>query len=101
MLPRIEPVIEAFTTTIKPLDRAAKERINSGALPNVALSNPLIPGPARALRDSVARPSQAASGMSATPEIRNSKVSFFQAGTRWTKKASGTNKSNQSSGRSR
>ena len=54
MLPRIAPEIEAFTTTINPLDKAAKERINSGALPNVALSNPPIPGPARALRCSVA-----------------------------------------------
>jgi hypothetical protein len=39
--------------------------------------------------------------MSATPERKNSKVSFFQAGTKWTKKASGTAKSNQSSSRSR
>ena len=31
MLPRIAPVIEAFTTTINPLDKAANERINSGA----------------------------------------------------------------------
>jgi hypothetical protein len=101
MLPRIEPVIDAFTTTTNPLDRAVKERISSGALPNVALSNPSTPGPARALRCSVARPSQAASGMSATPEIKNSKVSFFQAGMKRTKQASGTATRNQSSGRSR
>jgi hypothetical protein len=34
-------------------------------------------------------------------ETRSSKVSFFQAGTKWTKKAGGTAKSSQSSGRSR
>ena len=37
--------------------------INSGALPNVTLSRPPIPGPERSASSSVARPMRAAVGM--------------------------------------
>ena len=77
----IEPVMEALTTSIKPLDKAISAMINSAALPKVALSSPPTPCPARAPRCSVARPIQPASGMIAMPVTMKSRVSFFQAGT--------------------
>jgi len=77
----IEPVMEALTTPINPLDKAISAMINSAALPNVALSSPPTPWPARALRCSVAWPIHPARGMIAMPVMMKSSVSFFQAGT--------------------
>jgi hypothetical protein len=45
-LPRIEPVSEAFTTSISPLRMRKMAMISSVTLPNVALSNPPMRGPA-------------------------------------------------------
>ena len=63
MLPRIEPTIEALTTSCRPWPRAKRAMISSGALPKVTLSSPPIPGPERAASSSVARPISAAVGM--------------------------------------
>ena len=63
MLPRIEPTIEALTTSCRPWPRAKRAMISSGALPKVTLSRPPIPGPERAASSSVARPISAAVGM--------------------------------------
>ena len=76
----IEPVIEALTTPINPLDKAISAMINSAALPKVALSSPPMPCPARAPRCSVARPIQPASGTIAMPAMMKRSVSFFHAG---------------------
>ena len=45
MLPRIEPISDALTTSCSPSWRAKKAMISSGALPNVTLRNPPMPGP--------------------------------------------------------
>ena len=43
MFPRIEPTIEALTTSCRPLPSANRAMISSGALPKVTLSRPPIP----------------------------------------------------------
>ena len=63
MLPMIEPTIEAFTTSWRPSISAKKAMISSGALPNVTLSRPPMPGPVRAAIASVASPITAAHGI--------------------------------------
>src|SRR4030095_11167817 len=62
-LPMIDPVMEAFTTLISPLERAMPAMISSAAFPKVALSNPPRPSPTRAASASVARPLQPAPGL--------------------------------------
>ena len=59
----IEPVIDALTTPVRPLDNAIMAIINSAALPKVAFNNPPTPAPTRAASDSVARPIHPARGM--------------------------------------
>ena len=59
----IEPVMEAFTTSILPERKAKKAMINSVALPNVALSRPPMVGPVFTARFSVASPIMAAMGI--------------------------------------
>src|SRR6185437_7666506 len=49
-LPMIDPVMEAFTTLVRPLERAMPAMISSAAFPKVALSNPPRPSPTRAER---------------------------------------------------
>ena len=62
----IAPASEASTIVCNPLRRAARQMMNSAALPNVALSNPPMPSPVRAARSSVAFPIQPAHGTIAT-----------------------------------
>ena len=69
-LPRIEPMIEALTTSCSPLPRANRAMISSGALPKVTLSRPPITLPERSATSSVARPIRAAVGISATAETK-------------------------------
>ena len=45
MLPMIEPMIEALTTSWRPWPSAKRAMISSGALPKVTLSRPPMPGP--------------------------------------------------------
>ncbi len=61
----IDPVMDAFTTSCSPARSAITAMINSAALPNVALSNPPIPGPRCSVIHSVDRPIHPASGMMA------------------------------------
>lgn len=70
MLPRIEPTIEALTTSWRPAPRANSAMMSSGALPNVTFSRPPIPGPVRAASSSVARPIRAAVGMTPSAEVK-------------------------------
>src|SRR5438034_1183415 len=65
--PMIEPVREALTTSVRPLDRAKIAMISSVALPKVALRRPPTPGPACLPSSSVARPRNQASGTIARP----------------------------------
>jgi hypothetical protein len=53
-LPMIEPMIEAFTTVVRPAARAKIVMMSSAAFPKVALRTPPIRGPAWCPRDSVA-----------------------------------------------
>ncbi len=70
MLPRMEPISEALTTSCSPSLSAKKAMMSSGALPNVTLRNPPMPGPERAASSSVARPISAAVGMTPAAEVR-------------------------------
>ena len=72
MLPMIEPTSEALTTSCRPSRSAKKAMISSGALPNVTLSRPPMPGPERAASSSVARPMSAAVGI--TPSAAAEKI---------------------------
>jgi hypothetical protein len=45
MLPRIEPVSDAFTISVSPARSAMKPMISSAALPKVAFSRPPMAGP--------------------------------------------------------
>src|SRR5581483_543927 len=96
-LPIIEPVIEAFTTFVSPLESAIPAMISSAALPNVALSNPPKPSPTRAASASVARPIQPATGMMPSAEQTKSAVGLMPPGQRRRKIASGTKIRSQSS----
>src|SRR4051812_34535112 len=73
MLPRIEPISDALTTSCRPAPSAKSAMISSGALPKVTLSRPPIPGPERAASSSVALPISAAVGM--TPSAEAEKIS--------------------------
>src|SRR3954449_499615 len=70
-LPRIEPSSDALTTSCNPAPRANRAMISSGALPNVTLSRPPMPGPARAASSSVARPMRAAVGITPRVDVKN------------------------------
>ena len=74
MLPRIDPTTEALTTSCSPAPSANRAMISSGALPKVTLRNPPIPGPDRAASSSVARPINAAVGITPSAEARNTHV---------------------------
>src|SRR5215217_6938696 len=69
MFPRIEPTSEALTTSCRPSRNAKKAMMISGALPNVTLRKPPMPGPDRAASSSVARPINAAVGMTPTADV--------------------------------
>jgi hypothetical protein len=73
-LPRIDPTMEALTTSCSPAPSANSAMISSGALPKVTLRNPPIPGPDRAASSSVARPISAAVGITPSAEARNTQV---------------------------
>src|ERR1700746_829048 len=75
-LPMIEPVIDAFTTPVNPLESAISAMINSAALPKVAFNNPPTPWPRCSASSSVARPIQPARGTTATQEQTNKAVLF-------------------------
>ena len=72
MLPRIEPISDAFTTSCRPSRSAKKAMTSSGKLPNVTFSRPPIPGPVRAASSSVALPMSAAVGI--TPSAAATKI---------------------------
>ena len=69
MLPRIEPISDALTTSWRPSLSAKKAMISSGALPNVTFRKPPMPGPERAASSSVARPISAAVGITPSAEV--------------------------------
>jgi hypothetical protein len=91
----IEPAMEAFTTPVRPLERAINAMINSAALPKVAFNNPPTPWPSRSASSSVARPIQPASGTTARQEQTNNTVSFPKRGQIRSTTATGTKTSNQ------
>ena len=74
-LPTTEPVSEPRTTSVSPSWTAIRAMISSGALPNVALRKPPIPGPVCSAACSVASPISHASGISAAAERTKSAVS--------------------------
>ena len=76
MLPRIEPTSEALTTSCSPSLSAKKAMISSGALPNVTLRKPPMPGPERAASSSVARPISAAVGITPSAEVTKISVAL-------------------------
>src|SRR6476659_4877882 len=94
-LPMIDPVMDAFTTLVSPLDRAIPAMISSAAFPKVAFNNPPRPSPTRAASASVARPIQPATGMMAMAEQMKSAVGFAKAGTKRRTRAAGTKTSSQ------
>ena len=95
-LPIIDPVMEAFTTLVRPLDRAIPAMISSAAFPKVALSNPPRPSPTRAASASVARPIQPATGMIPRAEQTKSAVGLMPPGQTRRIIASGTKIRSQS-----
>ena len=76
MLPRIEPISEALTTSCRPSLRAKKAMMSSGALPKVTLRKPPMPGPERAASSSVARPIRAAVGITPSAEVTKISVAL-------------------------
>src|SRR5215475_3361402 len=96
-LPMIDPVIDAFTTLVRPLERAMPPMISSAAFPKVALSNPPKPSPTRAASASVARPIQPATGIIPRAEQTKSAVGLMPPGQKRRRIASGTKISSQSS----
>src|SRR2546428_10278132 len=95
-LPMIDPVREAFTTLVRPLERAMPAMISSAAFPKVALSNPPRPSPTRAASASVARPIQPAIGMIPRAEQMKSAVGLMPPGQKRRNIASGTKIRSQS-----
>ena len=79
MLPMIEPISDALTTSCSPLLSANRAMISSGALPKVTLSRPPMPGPERSASSSVARPISAAGGINATAERKKITVAGASA----------------------
>src|SRR5213079_3376647 len=80
MLPMMDPVIEAFTTLVSPLESAMAAMISSAALPKVAFNSPPSPCPTRAANSSVARPIQPATGMIAMAEQTKREVGWAWPG---------------------
>ena len=76
IFPMIEPVIDALTTPISPLDRATRAMISSAAFPKVALSSAPTPCPMFADRCSVAFPIHPASGIMPKQEVTKRAVSL-------------------------
>ena len=70
----MEPVSEALTISVMPLESATMAMINSAALPKVAFSNPPTPALVRSAKCSVDLPIQPANGMIATQANMNAKV---------------------------
>src|SRR4029453_8055121 len=95
-LPMLDPVIDAFTTLVRPLERAMPAMISSAAFPKVALSNPPRPSPTRTASASVARPIQPATGMMPRAEQTNSAVGLMPPGQKRKMTASGTKTRSQS-----
>ena len=95
-LPMIDPVREAFTTLVRPLESAMPAMMSSAAFPKVALSNPPRPSPTRAASASVARPIQPATGMMPRAEQTNSAVGLMPPGQKRRRIASGTKIRSQS-----
>ena len=91
----IEPVIDAFTTPVKPFESANSAMINSAALPKVAFNNPPTPWPRCSASSSVARPIQPAKGTTARQEKMNRAVSFPNCGQIRSTTAIGTKTSSQ------
>ena len=85
----IDPMIEALTTSCRPSLSANRAMISSGALPNVTLSRPPMPGPARSASSSVALPISAAVGM--MPIAATRKIAEAEAPTISKITASGMN----------
>src|ERR1700751_6122415 len=94
-LPMIEPVIDAFTTPVSPLESAISAVINSAALPKVAFNNPPTPWPRCSASSSVARPIQPARGTIPRQEQMNKAVSFPNRGQTRSTTAAGTKASSQ------
>lgn len=95
-LPMIDPVREAFTTLVRPLESAMPAMISSAAFPKVALSNPPKPSPTRTASASVARPIQPAIGMMPRAEQTKSAVGLMPPGQKRRSIASGTKIRSQS-----
>ena len=95
-LPMIDPVMEAFTTLVRPLESAMPAMISSAAFPKVALSNPPKPSPTRKASASVARPIQPATGMMPRAEETKSAVGLMPPGQKRSRIASGTKIRSQS-----
>jgi hypothetical protein len=91
VFPIMDPVSDALTTPVSPLDKAITARISSAAFPNVAFSNPPIPWPRRVAIWSVAFPIQCARGTMPSPAIIKSATSLCSAGTYLTRIATGNN----------
>ena len=83
-LPRIEPMIDALTTSCSPAWSANRAMISSGALPNVTFSRPPMPGPARCASSSVARPISAAVGTTPSAEAKKTRIGSAWARSRTT-----------------
>src|ERR1700730_16629789 len=90
ILPMIDPVIDALTTLVRPLESAMPAMINSAAFPKVAFSSPPSPSPTRAASSSVARPIQPATGTMAMAEQTKSAVGFERPGQKRRTNATGT-----------
>ena len=95
--PMIDPVMEAFTTLVRPFDRAMPPMISSAAFPNVALSNPPSPSPTREASASVARPIQPATGTMPRAEQTKRAVGLIPPGQNRRRIAIGTKIRSQSS----
>ena len=95
-LPMIDPVMEAFTTFVRPLESAMPAMINSAAFPKVALSNPPRPSPTQVASASVARPIQPATGMMPRAEQTKSAVGLMPPGQKRRRIAAGTKIRSQS-----
>jgi len=70
-LPRMAPVMDAFTTSSCPLRSAAMAMMSSAALPNEAFISPPSPAPRWWATTSVASPISRASGSSASAHRMN------------------------------
>jgi hypothetical protein len=66
----------SFYHVVSPFDRPTRAMISSAALPNVALSSPPTPAPARLASCSVARPIHPAKGMIPKPDIKRALLRF-------------------------